>query len=290
MNTVVLAGGSGLLGRHLASALRQQGFSVITVSRTVPKGGDGSTVSWEALSDVVDGAAAIVNLAGSNIGGKRWSNKVRHEILQSRVDATRRIVAAIHTAKNPPALINASAVGYYGNTFVPCNEAIPAGQTFAAQVVDKWEHEANAAADVTRVAILRIGIVLDAKEGALPRLTLPMKLFIGGPLGSGRQWFPWVHLDDVVNAFVWAITTQDAYGPYNVVAPDDVTMRQFAQELGRTLHRPSWLRVPEFILRLLLGRQADIVVHGQHVIPMRLPGTSYRFTHPTLAEALRRIG
>lgn len=290
MNTVVLAGGSGFLGRHLASALRQQGFSVITVSRSVPKGGDGSTVSWEALPDVVDGATAIVNLAGSNIGGKRWSNKVRHEILQSRVDATRRIVAAIRSAKHPPALINASAVGYYGNTFVPCNEAIPAGQTFAAQVVDKWEHEANAAADVTRVAILRIGVVLDAKEGALPRLTLPMKLFIGGPLGSGRQWFPWVHLDDVVNAFVWAITTHDASGPYNVVAPDDVTMRQFAKELGRMLHRPSWLRVPEFILRLLLGRQADIVVHGQHVIPMRLPGTSYRFTHPTLAEALRRIG
>ncbi|MBK6760269.1 MAG: TIGR01777 family protein [Ignavibacteria bacterium] len=290
MNTIILAGGSGFLGRHLATAFRQKGFSVITVSRSVQRGGDGSTITWDALPGVVDGATAVINLAGSNIGGKRWSNAVRHEILQSRLDATRKIVAAIHAAAKPPALINASAVGYYGNTYVPCNEAIPAGQTFAAKVVDKWEHEAQKAADVTRVAILRVGVVLDAKEGALPRLSLPMKLFIGGPLGSGRQWFPWVHRDDVVNAFVWAATTSDASGPYNVVAPEDVTMRQFARELGRVLHRPSWLRVPEFVLRFLLGRQADIVVHGQHVIPMRLGGTTFRFLYPTLNEALRRIG
>ncbi len=289
MSNIIIAGGSGFLGRHIAIALRKRGFNVIVVSRQASGGADGNTQPWEALPGLVDGAHAVINLAGTNVGGKRWSSQVRHDILHSRLESTRKIVRAIRAAKHKPALINISAVGYYGNTMVPSNEAMGAGQTFLALVVKAWEREAMLAADVTRVACMRVGVVLDSKEGALPRLILPMKLGLGGPLGKGNQWFPWIHRDDVVGAIVWAALDAEASGPYNVVAPEAVTMSQMSKALGRVMHRPSWLPVPTPVLRLILGRQADIVVHGQYVVPMRLPGTSFKFKHPQLEEALRDI-
>jgi uncharacterized protein (TIGR01777 family) len=172
---------------------------------------------------------------------------------------------------------------------VPSNEAMPSGQTFLAIVVRQWEEAAEEARASTRVALMRVGVVLDREEGALPKLMLPMRLGIGGPLGSGRQWFPWVHRDDVIGAFMWAAESADASGPYNVVAPEAVTMSEFTRVLGTVLHRPSWLPVPSFALRVLLGRQADVVVHGQYVVPQRLLGTTFRFRHPVLNEALRSL-
>ncbi|MCX6139357.1 MAG: TIGR01777 family oxidoreductase [Candidatus Kapabacteria bacterium] len=289
MKNIIIAGGSGFLGSHLSKAFVARGFSVIVVSRSGLPNTNGSIVPWEELPRVVDGAHAVINLAGTNVGGKRWSAQVRHTILQSRVDSTRLIVNAINMARERPAFISASAVGVYGNTMVPSNEAMGAGQTFLASVVSAWEREAMLASEITRVVCLRIGVVLDAMEGALPRLALPMRLGVGGPLGSGKQWFPWIHINDVVEAFVWATLDASATGPYNVVAPDAVTMGQMSAALGKVLHRPSWLPVPSAALRLLLGRQADVVVHGQHVVPMRLLGTRFRFTHPHLDEALRDL-
>lgn len=289
MKKIILAGGSGFLGKRLANAFTAKGFSVIIVSRSGKSSVNGTTMPWEALPQLVDGAHAVINLAGTNVGGKRWGAQVRHDILESRISSTRLIVNAIREAKDRPAFISASAVGFYGNTMVPSNEAMGAGQTFLANVVSAWEKEVMVASDVTRVVCLRIGVVLDAKEGALPRLALPMKLGVGGPLGSGKQWFPWVHIDDVVEAFVWATLDAMASGPYNVVAPEAITMGQMSAALGKVLHRPSWLPVPSAALRLLLGRQADVVVHGQHVVPMRLLGTTFRFTHPHLDEALRDL-
>lgn len=287
MKRYIITGGTGFLGRAITSALKQRGDEVVCITRGR---GDGRELRpWDELPMLVSGAQAVINLAGSSVGGHRWSARVRHEILTSRTESTRRVVEAIAQAELPPALINASAVGYYGNTMVPSNEALPAGQTFLAEVTAAWEREAERARAYTRVCAMRVGVVLDPREGALPRMALPMKLGVGGPLGSGSQFLPWVHRDDVVAAFMWAADDASAFGPYNVVAPDTATMRRFASELGRALHRPSWLPVPGAALRLLLGRQADVVIHGQYVIPSRLLGTSFRFSHPLLPEALRNL-
>lgn len=287
MKRYIITGGTGFLGRAITSALKQRGDEVVCITRGR---GDGRELRpWDDLPMLVNGAQAVINLAGSSVGGPRWSARVRHEILTSRTESTRRVVEAIALAELPPALINASAVGYYGNTMVPSNEALPAGQTFLAEVTAAWEREAERARAYTRVCAMRVGVVLDPREGALPRMALPMKLGVGGPLGSGRQFLPWVHRDDVVAAFIWAADDASAFGPYNVVAPDTATMRRFASELGRALHRPSWLPVPAAALRLLLGRQADVVIHGQYVIPSRLLGTSFRYSHPLLPEALHDL-
>lgn len=287
MKRYILTGGTGFLGRAITAALQRRGDDVVSITRGRGNGRDLRT--WDELPAIVDGAHAVINLAGSSVGGPRWSAQVRHEILTSRTESTRKVVDAIGRAQQPPALISASAVGYYGNTLIPSNEALPAGQTFLAEVTAAWEREAERARAYTRVCTMRIGVVLDPREGALPKMALPMKLGIGGPLGSGRQYLPWVHRDDVVGAFLWASDDASAFGPYNVVAPESVTMRQFATTLGAVLHRPSWLPVPSPILRLLLGKQADVVLHGQYVIPSRLLGTPFHFAHPHLASALRDL-
>lgn len=287
MKRYIITGGTGFLGRAITAALQQRGDDVVSITRGRGNGRDLRT--WDELPEAVEGAHAVINLAGSSVGGPRWSARVRHEILTSRTASTRKVVDAIAGASARPVLISASAVGFYGNTMIPSNEALPAGQTFLAEVTAAWEREADRARAFTRVCTMRIGVVLDPQEGALPKMTLPMKLGIGGPLGSGRQFLPWVHRDDVVAAFLWAADDVSAFGPYNVVAPEAVTMRQFTTALGSVLHRPSWLPVPSPLLRLILGAQADVVVHGQWVIPSRLLGTRFRFAHPHLMDALRDL-
>lgn len=287
MKRYIVTGGTGFLGRAISAALQRRGDEVVSITRGRSNGKD--LLSWDDLASAIDGAHAVINLAGSSVGGPRWSARVRHEILTSRTESTRKVVDAIIRAQQPPVLISASAVGYYGNTMIPSNEALPAGQTFLAEVTAAWEREAERAREYTRVCVMRIGVVLDPREGALPKMTLPMKLGIGGTLGSGRQHLPWVHRDDVVGAFLWAADDPSAFGPYNVVAPESVTMRTFAAVLGSVLHRPSWIPVPSPVLRLMLGKQADVVLHGQYVIPSRLLGTPFRFAHPHLAEALHDL-
>jgi len=287
MKRYIITGGTGFLGRAITAALTKRGDEVVCITRGRSNGANLRT--WDELPSLVHGAQAVINLAGSSVGGPRWSARVRHEILTSRTESTRKVIDAIRQTDAPPALISASAVGIYGNTMIPSNEALPAGQTFLAEVTAAWEREAERARPYTRVCTMRIGVVLDPREGALPKMALPMKLGLGGPLGSGRQHLPWVHRDDVVAAFLWAADDASAFGPYNVVAPETVTMRQFAATLGKVLHRPSWLPVPSPALRLLLGKQADVVLHGQYVIPSRLLGTPYRFAHPSLDEALRDL-
>lgn len=289
MKHIVITGGTGFLGSAIARALVERGDRVTIVSRgarTVP---GCSVVGWDGLQQTVDAADAVINLAGSSVGGPRWSAKVRHEILSSRIDATKRVVDAINNAPHAPCLVSASAVGYYGNTMIPSNEAMGVGATFLAVVTEAWEREAVKANPDTRVAILRIGVVLDTKQGALPKMVTPMRMFIGGVLGSGRQWLPWVHVQDVVSAFLWAVDNDDAYGVINVVAPEAVTMKTFTNTLAGVMQRPSWLHVPGIALRLLLGRQADVVLHGQHVVPNRLMGSNFRFAFPSLRKALEHL-
>lgn len=289
MKHIILAGGSGFLGTAITDALVVCGYRVTCVSRSgrAPKGA--AALRWsDDLTPVVDGAHAVVNLAGANVGARRWTAAYRREILSSRLEATRSLVRAIRSVDRPPALINASAVGYYGNTTVDVNEGHPAGATFLATVTQRWEAEADMLRDVARVALMRIGVVLDPTEGALAKLLFPIKFGVGGPLGSGRQWFPWVHRDDVVRAFLWAIDGH-AHGPYNIVAPQQVTMAEFVHAIGSVLHRPTLFPVPSGLLRLLLGAQADIVLHGQRVRPFRLEGDGFAFTYPSLLPALQHL-
>jgi uncharacterized protein (TIGR01777 family) len=289
MKHIVITGGTGFLGGAITRALLDRGDRVTIVSRGARPIPGCSVVGWDALQQAVDTADAVINLAGSSVGGPRWSAKVRHEILNSRLDATKRAVDAIKKAPHAPCLVSASAVGFYGNTMVPSNEAMGAGATFLAVVTDAWEREAVKASQDARVAIMRIGVVLDAAEGALPKMVTPMKMFVGGVLGSGRQWLPWVHVQDVVSAFLWAVDNEEAYGVINLVAPEAVTMKTFTTALASVMGRPSWLPVPALALRLLLGQQADVVLHGQHVVPNRLLGSNFTFAFPSLRKALGHL-
>lgn len=290
---VIIAGGSGFLGQAIAQALLARGARVTIISRS----GRRSTstlnveaVSWEAdLAAVFDGTTAVINLAGENVGAGAWTPRRKREILESRRVATAAIVDAIRRCTNPPTLIQASAVGYYGNTTEPTTEATPAGASFLSVVCQQWERVAQEVNGRTRLVILRIGVVLDAHEGALPKLALPIRLFVGGILGTGLQWMPWVHRDDVVHAVLWAIDESDAVGVYNVCAPEPVQMTVFARTIAKVLRRPCLFRVPELVLRLILGERAAIVVEGQRLTPRRLLMQGFRFHYTDLSTALRSL-
>jgi hypothetical protein len=233
-----------------------------------------------------------VNFSGESIGGGRWTESRKRILEESRVAPTRALVDAIQAAgSRPKVLVNMSAVGYYGDVpegDVP--ESHPAGRDFLAGLAVKWEREALRAADAgVRVVLLRSGLVLEADGGALPRMALPFRLFAGGPLGSGRQWVPWVHMDDALGIILAAIQRESIRGPVNVAAPGIVRMSGFCRELASALGRPSWIPVPSFVLRLVLGEMAVIVLNGQRVIPRKLLDEGYAFRHPDLPAALSAI-
>jgi uncharacterized protein (TIGR01777 family) len=293
---IILAGGTGFLGSPLVETLVAAHHDVAILSRRhqveLPAGA--RTLSWDgassgAWSREVDGSDAVINLAGEPISARRWSPQQRQKILMSRIDATRALVEAIRGAKKRPSvLVNGSAVGYYGD--VPegtVTEDHPRGTGFLADTCEFWEHEALKAQDLgVRVAVMRTGIVLGEKGGALPRLLLPFRLFAGGTLGSGLQWFPWIHRDDVVGAIVHVLQTPGVHGPVNTTGPEPVTMRQFCLVLGNVLQRPSWIRVPAFLLRIMMGEMSDLVLTGQRAIPSKLLASGYKFRYSNVLEAL----
>jgi uncharacterized protein len=298
---VVLFGGSGLIGRHLIARLSAQGHQITLVTRRPDSLRDvvspSVTVkSWpppDGLSSIIDGVDAVVNLTGESIGAKRWSESRKREILSSRVDSTRAIVAGIgRTSRKPRVLLNASAVGYYGNVEKgDVTEDHAPGNDFLAEVCIKWEEESKKAIQFgMRVVTPRSGVVLAKNAEALRRMILPFRLFAGGTLGSGRQWFPWIHIDDEAAAMMHLLETPDISGPVNLVAPESVTMRQFCSALGKALHRPLWAPVPAFVLKTLLGEMADaLVLGGQRAVPSVLVASGYRFTYSELSKALAEI-
>lgn len=290
---VIVAGGTGFIGRTLVADLRARGHSVDVLTRaTRPDAegvryltwGPGCPGAWRAA---IAGADAVVNLAGENIA-QRWGAAVKRRILDSRVGATRDVVAALReAARRPAVLVNASAVGYYG----PGNEAVveenAAGSDFLAGVCRDWEQEARKAEALgVRVVRLRTGIVLGKGGGALAKMLLPFKLGLGGPLGSGEQWMSWVHLDDVCGLVRFALERPELAGALNAVSPDPRTNAEFTQALGRAVHRPAFLPAPAFALRLLLGEMAGMLLSGQKVLPEKALQSGYRFKHPALSEAL----
>jgi len=305
---VIIAGGSGLLGSALVAALSDERHEVVVLTRragTAPATGvrpraagvkdlqwapDGGTAAW---TSALEGADAVVNLAGESIGAGRWSAVRKQQIVDSRVQATRSLVAAIAASSTPPPVfISGSAVGYYG----PCGDEVvteesPAGADFLAHVCRSWEAEAErASSSSVRVVRIRTGLVLDRRGGALPRMLLPFRLGAGGPLGSGRQYWPWIHIGDWVRLVRWAIVTPALSGPVNVTSPDPVPNGEFARRLGRAMHRPSLLPTPAFALRLMLGEMADgLLLSGQRAVPAKASATGFAFRHARLEDALASL-
>ena len=294
---VVVAGGTGLLGRALVESLLADNHEVVLLTRrasahetspaSISWSPDGGVGPW---AQALRGAAAIVNLAGHPIGGSRWTRAEKDRILASRLGATRSIVSALAARGGEPAVfVNASAQGYYGSRGDEIlTEASSQGRGFLADVCARTEREAlRAQGLVSRVVLLRTSLVLDSRGGALPRMLLPFRLFVGGPLGSGRQFMSWIHKGDWVQMVRWVLATGEASGPLNLAAPNPVTNAQFARAVGRVLHRPSWLPAPSFAIRLLLGEMAEgVVLCSQRLVPARALELGYRFRFPSLDAAL----
>ena len=299
--TIVIAGGTGFLGRALTEALLGDGHDVIVLTRQSPHADraglrhvqwtpDGSSGPWSAA---LDGADAVINLAGESIAAKRWSASQKHQILDSRIRATRSLVAAIGAAASPPpVLVSGSAVGYYGPLGdEPAAEDRAAGRDFLATVCAQWEAEAmRAAGPRTRVACIRTGLVLERDGGALPKMLPPFWFGAGGPVGSGKQFWPWIHRQDWIDLVRFVMKTPAASGPINVTAPNPVRNAEFAKALGRALRRPALLPTPGFALRAMLGEMADaLLLSGQRAVPTKAERLGHTFAFRDLDAALRKI-
>jgi hypothetical protein len=304
---IVIAGGSGFLGKRLTETLAGLGYELVVLSRrpdltpawgfdtapgrvkVAPWTPDGGAGEW---GSVMEGAGAVINLAGESIGDHRWSAERKRRIRDSRLLAARSVVAAMGAARRPPALlVNASAIGYYGTrgNEVLTEEAGP-GSGFLAGLCVEWEQEARAAAPMARVVVVRSGLVLEEEGGTLPRMLTPFRLFAGGPFGSGRQYVSWIHRADWLALIAWVLTEPSVDGPLNATAPTPVTNREFARAIGRALGRPSWLPAPAFALRAVLGEMADsLILASQRVVPARASQHGFRFRYPDLEPALRAI-
>ncbi|NJP07919.1 MAG: TIGR01777 family protein [Chloroflexaceae bacterium] len=299
---VVVAGATGLIGRHLCAYLHERGNEVIALVRNVEKAKRQiltatAYVHWQpsehsAWAESLDGADALVNLAGASIFGKRWDAAYKNEIRDSRVVSTRVLFSALIAARRKPAVfINGSAIGYYGpRDATPLDEQSPPGNDFLAQVGVAWEQEALEAEELgIRTVLLRTGIVLDHDDGALPKMMLPFQLLSGGPILPGNQWLSWIHIADEIGLIALALDDERVTGPLNATAPEPQTNRDFMATLGRVMGRPSWLPTPGFGLHLLLGEVADLLVQGQRVLPRKAQSYDYQFRYPTAEAALRDL-
>jgi uncharacterized protein (TIGR01777 family) len=244
---------------------------------------------WEHC---LDGADAVINLAGAPIADERWTDAHKRLLTESRVLTTRLLVEALsRRSVKPRVLISASGIGYYGaSDDRVLDEGAARGQGFLADLCLAWEAEALRAKEFgVRVVMLRTGMVLEQDGGALPKMLLPFRLFAGGPIMPGTQWVSWIHRRDHIGLIKWALTTLSISGPVNAVAPEAVTMKQFCGSIGRILHRPSWLPVPGFALRVALGELGTLMTTGQHVTPAKALSGGYVFHYPKLEPALRAI-
>ena len=294
--TIVIAGGSGFLGRKLAKRLVDEGHSVLTLSRR--PSGQGNAIAWQPdgnagqLPQHLEGVEAVVNLAGENIADKRWTATRKAALKNSRILSTRTLVRAVALCADPPNLfVNGSAIGYYGpHGDEPITESTPAGSDFLARLCVEWEAEARKVeSDATRLVIVRTGLPLDRDEGALGKMLLPFKLCLGATMGSGDQFMPWVHVDDWTAMVAWLIQNDRAAGAFNATAPAPVTNRAFTQALARAVHRPAILHAPAFVLRAALGEMASVLVQGQRVLPAAAEQLGFRFAHRTLGPALESL-
>lgn len=299
---IVVTGGTGFIGRTLCASLFKDGHRVTVLTRNASEasqllGAVGTAVEWNgreagAWGQSLEGADAVINLAGAPIAEARWTNARKRLLSDSRVLTTRVLVDAMsRRTSKPRVLISASGIGYYGaSDDRVLDEGAARGQGFLADLCLAWEAEALRAAQFgVRVVLVRTGMVLETDGGALPKMLLPFQLFAGGPILPGTQWVSWIHRRDHIGLILWALTTPTLSGPVNAVAPEPVTMKTFCHVLGRVLHRPSWLPVPGFALQLLLGELGTLMTTGQRVSPVKANSEGYRFQYPTLDSALQAI-
>jgi uncharacterized protein len=298
---IAIVGATGFVGSRLVEQLTEQGHQVTILTRNpgqaTKRFPQAEVVGYSPLKSgawqkSISGCDAVVNLAGEPIAEKRWTSAQKQSILDSRKLGTQKIVEAIEQAEvKPQVLINASAIGYYGTSeTAKFDETSPAGTDFLAEVCIEWEKAAQAVkSSGTRLVILRLGIVLGENGGALGKMLAPFSAFVGGPIGSGKQWFSWIHRDDVVKLIIAAITDPKMQGVYNATAIHPVTMQDFAHTLGTVMSRPSWLPVPNFALEALLGEGAIVVLQGQQVVPTQALAQGFDFQYPDLQAALKAI-
>lgn len=292
---IIVAGGSGFIGEPLVRRFLARGDDVAVLTRNPSSVRAGRAVAWNPpaegswMEDVAD-ADVIINLAGENVGGGRWTAARKKRIIGSRVDATSALVSAM--ARKPGktrTFISASAIGIYGDRGdEQLDERSTPGSGFLAEVTKRWEELARNAEPFARVVIIRIGIVLASNGGALAKLLLPFRLGAGGPMGNGRQWMSWIDREDVLRMMEWSVDHETARGIYNAAAPDPVTNRDFGKTLGHVLHRPSILPAPAFALRLVLGSEManEMLLAGQRVLPKRATEEGFQFAYPELTAAL----
>ncbi len=300
MKKVIVTGATGFIGKRIIKELISRGDEVTIFTRSVENAKQKITsaydyVEWNPdLNDwyhKLEDKNAVIHLAGENVMAKRWNVEHKKNILSSRVEGTRSLVNAIGHLKNKPEVfITASAVGYYGNSEKSVNENSEPGKDFLAEVVNAWEKEASKVelCGVRRVSI-RTGIVLDANEGALVPMINQFKFFVGGSIGSGEQWFPWIHIEDVVGIFLFAMDNQNVSGALNASSPNPLCMNEFCKTLGEIMHRPSIFKVPAFIIKILFGEAADVLLNGAQVIPERTIKAGYKFKFETAEEALKNL-
>ncbi len=299
---ILIAGGTGLIGTALVKSLRDNGYEVIILTRAPEQAGeravsgvrlemwDGrSTAGWGPLVEEVD---AIVNLAGEGIADGRWTAARKRRIRDSRVEAGQALVAAVAEADaKPGVLIQSSAVGYYG----PCADEIlteeaAAGSDFLAEVCVEWEASTVGVEEMgVRRPVIRTGVVLSAEGGAFPRMALPFRLFAGGPLGSGKQYFPWIHIDDEVAVIRFLLSSETASGPYNLTAPDPLRNRDFVRLLGRAMRRPAIVPTPSFALKAIFGEMSTVLLDGQRAVPARLQEAGFEYAYTDAGGALKDL-
>jgi len=296
---VVITGATGFIGRALCNALYKD-YEVIALSRDASRaskslGELAKVIEWDGRTtgswlQQANGAFAIINLAGENIASGRWNESRKAGILHSRLDSARAMIeAAKQMDKKPAVVIQASAVGFYGPRMdEPLDEDSPPGKGFLASVCRDVESRAEKIERLgVRCAVIRTGVVLGRDGGAFAKLVKPFQFYLGGHLGSGKQWFSWIHLEDEVAAIKFLMENEHLKGAFNLTAPEPVTMKEFCKILGKVLHRPSWLNVPAFAARLAFGEMADeMLLSGQKVLPKRLLNTNFNFKYTNVKQAL----
>ncbi|MBW4679158.1 MAG: TIGR01777 family oxidoreductase [Microcoleus vaginatus WJT46-NPBG5] len=302
---VAITGATGFVGSRLVEKLHADRHQILVLTRSQDRARRVFPASAYPNIEIVaytptqsgkwqesiSGCDGVVNLAGAAIADERWTPARKQEILDSRQLGTQKIVEAIAKANpKPSVLVNSSAIGYYGTSETATfDENSGAGNDFLAQVCQAWEAEAQKVKDAgTRLVILRTGIVL-GMGGAVAKMLLPFKMYAGGPIGSGRQWFSWVHRDDLVNLIVQALTRPEIEGVLNATAPNPVRMNEFCETLGQVMNRPSWLPVPNFALEALLGDAAQVVLEGQKVLPKRTLDAGFNYQYSGVKQALEQV-
>lgn len=290
MKHVLITGATGLIGRHLVKKLINK-YKITVISRDPSRAqrllGQGiEAISLDALQSL-ESFDAIINLAGEPIADKRWTDKQKQAICDSRWEITQRLSDLINSSVNPPEVfISGSAVGVYGRQGdTPINEDFTDfNDEFSHRVCAKWEEIANTAN--TRVCLIRTGIVLDDEGGALAKMIIPFRLGLGGPIGDGKQYMSWIHIDDMIKGIIHLLEHKECVGPYNLTAPNPNTNGYFSIKLARRLDRPCLFRVPAFVMKTLMGESSDLILYGQKVLPERLIAANFNFAYPTLIDAL----